>query len=430
MDFNPLFTFEPSVHADSSSSASVADLDDHGGRRESLPQQQPPPVSSLQMVNIKTHVPTVLDIVNPNYPEWRCFFDSVIGKFGLQSHIAAAPTAALPYVIWSAIVDLFRDHQLHRAVYLEAEFRSLYQGDLSITDYTAKLKELADTLRDLGQPVSEPSQVLNMLRGLNGKYRHTISAITSRQPPHTFLSARSFLLLEELYDSQHGKMAAHHAMVAQSGTRQPPGGVGSSGTGGSGQGGSSNPAGGFGASYGGNRSKKRRGRGNGNPGGSQSLATAGGSSSSTQRPVFPNTPWAAGFNPWQGMVQAWPMPFRAPAAGVLGPRPGTPNQQAFIAGTPSFPSGTHAGLNAAPSGWEPNSLLAALASAGVPPAGNSSSDWFLDTGASSHMASAPGNLHSLRPLSSSPSVTFRLPILALQTDNGREFDNYALRKYF
>jgi len=29
--------------------------------------------------------------------------------------------------------------------------------DLSINDYTAKLKELADALRDLGQPVPEPS---------------------------------------------------------------------------------------------------------------------------------------------------------------------------------------------------------------------------------------------------------------------------------
>lgn len=123
------------------------------------------------MVNIKSHVPTILDIVHPNYPEWQCLFDSVI------SHITAAPSDAyradsdwlmvhpclvnwlyntvtcdvlrivrvpgtMAYAIWTAIVDLFRGHQLHRAVYLEAEFRNLYQGDLSITDYTAKLKDL------------------------------------------------------------------------------------------------------------------------------------------------------------------------------------------------------------------------------------------------------------------------------------------------
>jgi hypothetical protein len=38
-----------------------------------------------------------------------------------------------------------------------------FNGNLSITDYTAKLKELADALRDLDQTVSEPSQVLNHL---------------------------------------------------------------------------------------------------------------------------------------------------------------------------------------------------------------------------------------------------------------------------
>jgi hypothetical protein len=45
-------------------------------------------------VNIKSHVPVVLDISEPNHPEWRCFMDSVIGKFSLGSHIAASSTSA------------------------------------------------------------------------------------------------------------------------------------------------------------------------------------------------------------------------------------------------------------------------------------------------------------------------------------------------
>ena len=47
-----------------------------------------------------------------------------------------------------------------------------------------------------------------MLRGLSSKYRHAIPAITAKQPPHTFLSARSYLLLEERYDKEHAKTAA------------------------------------------------------------------------------------------------------------------------------------------------------------------------------------------------------------------------------
>jgi hypothetical protein len=65
------------------------------------------------------------------------------------------------------------------------------------------------------------SQVLNMLRGLSSKYRHAISAITARQTPHTFLSARSYLLLEEQYDKEHAKMTTQQALVASSGSCPP-----------------------------------------------------------------------------------------------------------------------------------------------------------------------------------------------------------------
>jgi hypothetical protein len=103
----------------------------------------------------------------------------------------------MAYRIWQAIHDQFHDNELHRAVYLEAEFQNLVQGDMDIAQYTGRLKQLADALRDVRQPVRETSQVLNMLRGLSSKYRHAIPAITARQPPHTLLSARSYLLLEE-----------------------------------------------------------------------------------------------------------------------------------------------------------------------------------------------------------------------------------------
>jgi hypothetical protein len=94
---------------------------------------------------------------------------------------------ATTYVIWHVIHGQFRDNELHRAVYLEAEFHSIVQGDMDITQYTDCLKQLADALRNVGQLVRETSRVLNMLRGLNSKYRHTIRVIMAKQPPHTFL---------------------------------------------------------------------------------------------------------------------------------------------------------------------------------------------------------------------------------------------------
>lgn len=176
---------------------------------------QPPSSTVLQTVNIRHHVPVKLSLSESNYAEGREFFDTFIGKFGLTSHLTAVPTSAnrhdpdwamadhcirswlynsvskdvraivhtpkaSAYKIWRAIHAQFRDNELHRAVYLEAEFHNLVQGDMDITTYTGKLKRLADALRDVGQPVRETSQVLNMLRGLSSKYRHAVLVITSK----------------------------------------------------------------------------------------------------------------------------------------------------------------------------------------------------------------------------------------------------------
>lgn len=51
------------------------------------------------------------------------------------------------------------------------------------------------------------------------KYRHTVSVITAKNHPHTFLSMCSYLLLEEQYNKEHAKSATHHALLAASSSR-------------------------------------------------------------------------------------------------------------------------------------------------------------------------------------------------------------------
>ncbi|CAD6244123.1 unnamed protein product [Miscanthus lutarioriparius] len=195
------------------------DLSDAGSSLSSSVDNDPPTVTApqaaiLQTVNIKEHVPVELNLAESNYTEWCCFFDAFIGKFGIDSHLSSPPTVeahrdpwAVAYSIWSSIHDQFHDNKLHRTVYLEAEFRSLVQGDMDITAYTGQLKQLPDALRDVGQPVRVTNQVLNMLCGLNAKYRHAVLVITTKNPPHSFLLARTYLLLEEQYDREHAKAA-------------------------------------------------------------------------------------------------------------------------------------------------------------------------------------------------------------------------------
>ena len=151
----------------------------------------PASASQIQGISIRHHVPVILDMDEANYGQWRLFFESTLGKFGLQSHVrSTAPDddrdgewrmvdACIvnwilstvhksvfdivrrdrhdAFSLWHAVEDLFQDNELQRAVYLEAELRSLQQGDLSMNEYCTKLKRLADQLRDIGHPVSEPS---------------------------------------------------------------------------------------------------------------------------------------------------------------------------------------------------------------------------------------------------------------------------------
>jgi len=119
------------------------------------------------------------------------------------------------------------------------------------------------------------------------------------------------------------------------------------------------------------------------------------------------------FNPWTGLVQAWGMPFRAPASGVLGPRPPFPAQQAMMAHHQPSPAPGPSSSSGA-SAWDTSALYAALNNAGVATQPPSSADWYLDTGASSHMSSASGITSSPRPLPFPSFVTVgngaRLPV--------------------
>ncbi|XP_039806492.1 uncharacterized protein LOC120670460 [Panicum virgatum] len=200
-----------------------------------LPPPPPNPTISLaqiQTVNIRAHVHIVLDLENTSYSQWRRLFDTVFGKFGLRDHVISSTATPrfsdsewamidecivnwlymtistelvdivmeqndTALAVWTAIEELFHDNRLTRAVHLESVFRSLLQGDLSVTEYCSQLKVLAGKLADVGHPIREDNQVVNLLRGLNPRLRHMISSINTQDPLPSFRKVRSQLLLEE-----------------------------------------------------------------------------------------------------------------------------------------------------------------------------------------------------------------------------------------
>ena len=53
------------------------------------------------MVNIRSHVPVLLDLNESNYGQWRTFFGSVLGKFGLTHVFDPPPPQAFRSPEWS-----------------------------------------------------------------------------------------------------------------------------------------------------------------------------------------------------------------------------------------------------------------------------------------------------------------------------------------
>jgi hypothetical protein len=81
---------------------------------------------------------------------------------------------------------------------VDAKLRVFTQDDLSIGDYCAKMKSMADLLGDLGEVVHDCTLVLNVLRGLNERYVHMRVHFRRFNLFPCFHDVRNDLLLEEL----------------------------------------------------------------------------------------------------------------------------------------------------------------------------------------------------------------------------------------
>nr|XP_051201838.1 uncharacterized protein LOC127315384 [Lolium perenne] len=305
-----------------------------------VPAIAPPSPAALavNVASVKTHIPVVLDLQASNFAKWDMLLGVLLGRYELTDHIsvdtpAAARTAEwlrldftvrswlygsisndildtimgpnqTAYVAYTLIRNLFLDNQLTRAVYLEAEFRALAQGDRTIAAYCHRLKSLSDALRDVGQPVTDQTLVLTCLRGLNPRFSDITTLVTMQVPFPTFLQTRSLLLLREnqLAASLPGMPSASQVALYGQTTGPSSGGA---------------PSGGSGNGNG--RWKKKK--------------------NGTHAPVDPRGNWTAPapgpwicFNPYTGQTQPMPPvhPTWRPAAppaggqGLLGPRPAGP----------------------------------------------------------------------------------------------------------
>ena len=126
--------------------------------------------------------------------------------------VAAART------VWCALEDQFLGNRETRTLPLDVQFRNLVQGDLSITEFCRRLKNMAQQLADLGEPVSDRTPTLNLLRGLNKRFRDAGRHIRRGQPFPKFKNAVDELILEELTMAQQAPTPPTALLAAGKGT--------------------------------------------------------------------------------------------------------------------------------------------------------------------------------------------------------------------
>jgi hypothetical protein len=333
-------------------------------------------------------------------------------------------------VAWLALDDEFLGQRESRVLLLSAEFRNFKQGALNITDYCRRLETMASALAEFGDPVGDRTLVMTLIRGLNGTFRHMMSHLKLQHPFPTFNEARNLLLLEEvdLKDAAVDDTSPPAALYTSGGgTPQHP----SSGQSGGVQGRA--PSGG---TNDGQRNNRRRGKNknNGNGGGSNggpSGPSAGAVGSGGGPQPGPPPPLNPIPNPWGGKVQFWPYPYgpggamhrppQPPAAFHAQQQPAYASQVPYMLqqGVPSVPPGFgYGGVPSSPiaqqqqqqapwtpmagGSWNQGSLIDNFStmSLNVP---SPSNEWYIDSGAGSHMANNAGILTSSYPSSSHPS---------------------------
>jgi len=307
--------------------------------------------TTAQLINIKSHVYVILDLGGDNFRTWRTFFLIAFRKFGLMDHVDGTVDARLQfddtewiqidicivswlystlsdellsaviqpnddaYTVWSTIGSQFLDNVIQRTAQARQRLHALSQGDLSVTDYCANIKRVADVLRDLGSPLTDQELVITLLSGLSDKLAHCAPTISVSRMP--FLQARSFLHQEEAWIADRAQKTASTALLSTARSTTPTGAPTNAPVGITNN---STPYSSGGSNGGSARPRKRK-KQSGHTGGASSASPTAAAPTPTHGGAV--TSWV---NPWTGVVQAWPLgqlPPGAPGAGVLGTRPGS-----------------------------------------------------------------------------------------------------------
>ncbi|XP_060194910.1 uncharacterized protein LOC132624099 [Lycium barbarum] len=99
---------------------------------------------------------------------------------------------------WKRLEDCFHNNKSARALHLDAQFTNTRLEQFTgVKQYCTHLKTLADSLRNVGDKVSDNPMALQLLKGLSEEYKPFRTSVRHMSPLPSFDTLRSMLELEE-----------------------------------------------------------------------------------------------------------------------------------------------------------------------------------------------------------------------------------------
>jgi hypothetical protein len=143
---------------------------------------------TLHRYAINDHV--LSDVIDPSIYWAR--LDSIVvtwilGTLSPELHEIVRESTRTARHAWLMIEAQFLDNSESHVLQLNVRFRSIKQGNLSVSDYYRQMKGMADDRRALGETVTNRHLILNLLEGMNKRFDHMKIFIKWSQPsplPH------------------------------------------------------------------------------------------------------------------------------------------------------------------------------------------------------------------------------------------------------
>ncbi|XP_047306345.1 uncharacterized protein LOC124909741 [Impatiens glandulifera] len=119
---------------------------------------------------------------------------------------------------WNRLQQFFLNNKSARALQFDAQFTNTKLAHFDgVKSYCAKLKTLADNLRNVGDKVSDNRMALQLLKGLSEEYKSFRTSVRHLNPLPSFDTLRSMLELEEHENAADLSIESHvEAHITQS----------------------------------------------------------------------------------------------------------------------------------------------------------------------------------------------------------------------